>query len=124
MHIEKIGWFSDLQHGLPTSGTLKGAAGKLDQESARSVARYLQSGTIIAETTGETLHDELDPTRPEIGPFRTLTDGKYVWPSDLAHYVEKYRVEVPTGLEEQAARGTAHSLSDQEIEAIVDFLVG
>ncbi len=60
----KVGFFGDLEHGDPWEFSL----------------------------FYDVLDDGVDVL--EIGPLSLLTDGTYVWPSDLAHYIVKYGVRV------------------------------
>jgi hypothetical protein len=45
----------------------------------------------------EPLDDALDPTYTRIidAPRELWTDGVYVWPADLAYYVERYHARLP-----------------------------
>ena len=122
--IELVGWFSDLPHGRPDGPRLADSVGATAADDAAVVADYLEDGTVIAETTGAVLRDALDAGQPQIGPFRTLSDGRYVWPSDFPYYVRKYSVAVPASLLTAARGGPPRGLTDDEIDAVVDALLG
>ncbi|MBX6750748.1 MAG: hypothetical protein IRY85_13935 [Micromonosporaceae bacterium] len=122
--IELVGWFSDLPHGRADGPRLRDSLDALSPEDAAVVAEYLELGTVIAETTGGVLTDQLDPETPTIGRYRTLTDGHFVWPSDFPYYVRKYRVAVPDSLLNKAQGGRPRPLTDGEIDAVVDALLG
>jgi hypothetical protein len=121
--IKFVGWFSDLPHGRPDSPSISECKAKLASGSAGHLATYLDGGTVVAETTGAILRDEIDPAHPDIGPFRTLTDGEYVWPSDLSFYVRRYRVDPGSDIAEKASNGPSHPLSDAEIDNVVDQML-
>lgn len=118
-----VGWFSDLPHGRTAEAAIRASIGKLPGGEIDRIVRYLNHGTVITETTGAVLYDELAPERPEIGAYRTATDGEFVWPSDYPYYVEKYAVAVPDGLREKAMHGLPRPLSDAEIDTVVDAIL-
>jgi len=121
--VQYLGWFSDLPHGRRGAARLRDSRDELTEQEANLAANYLDNGTCIAETTGAILHDELDPERPVIGPFRTLTDGIYIWPSDLPYYVRQYHVAVPAELLSAARHGLPPALSESEVDDVVDALL-
>jgi hypothetical protein len=52
---------------------------------------YLRAGVVLAATT-TLARDVLSPVNAVIGGLHLLTDGRWCWYSDLAHYVERYHV--------------------------------
>ena len=61
------------------------------------VLRYLRGATVLVATSAEAV-DALDPTEPRIGAMRVLTDGSWVWPSDIVHYVREHGFAVDEAL--------------------------
>ncbi len=53
------------------------------------ILAYLRSGTLFVVAPGIS-RGYLSAGREIIGALVLLTDGKFIWPSDLAYYVEKY----------------------------------
>lgn len=93
MKLKRVGFFSDLRYGDSTEGPITcfidaACAGEQVKE-----LQYLKSGHTLIASPGFS-RDVLSPEKI-IGPLAMLTDGEYVWPSDLAYYVEHYRVKLP-----------------------------
>jgi len=61
------------------------------------IAAYLSHGTGLMSAE-ELVRDVLDPEQPVIGTLTLMTDGEWIWPADLAHYVGKYHVKIHDGL--------------------------
>jgi hypothetical protein len=61
----------------------------------RELAAYLRSRACVAVAAG-LARDVLGPANGIIGTLAILTDGVYAWPSDLAYYVEKHHLELPS----------------------------
>lgn len=58
------------------------------------VLSYLKSGVSFVVAPGLS-RDVLSSELEIIGPLALLTDGKFLWPSDLVYYVERHWVELP-----------------------------
>ncbi|MFE2916091.1 hypothetical protein ACFXI0_17050 [Kitasatospora indigofera] len=86
-----VGDFRELGHGRPDGASLRAAAGVRELAQARELIQYLHSGVVLAATAAIT-HDVLSPDRTVIGGLSLLTDGRWLWYSDLAHYVEHHHV--------------------------------
>ena len=64
----------------------------------KEIASYLRKGNVILTGlsrakdvfTGERIPDEV----------HIMTDGEYLWPNELAWYVEKYNLRLPKDFEE------------------------
>lgn len=95
MQIKLAGFFRELPHGFPIGPSLRTLVSAIPQEDEARIIAYLKGGVISAVAVCTT-DDVLSP-RPHtlIGPLRILTDGIWEWPSDLAHYVERYHVRIP-----------------------------
>jgi hypothetical protein len=76
------------------------------------VVEYLRSGHVLAVPMGADLPDWFDrPNRANpliggrlVGGATPMTDGVWVWPAGLIHFIEKYNVSVPAEFVEHAAR--------------------
>lgn len=65
------------------------------QEHEENIVAYLRSGVCIG-ARGCYVDDVLDITsRVPLNPH-TYTDGIYLWRLDIAHYVEKYHLRLPS----------------------------
>ena len=68
-------------------------------ENQDRIIDYLKKGTV---TVVATRYDKDVFSGETILPLQTschLTDGEYIWSSDLAYYVEKYNVRLPKEVE-------------------------
>ncbi|EJZ17373.1 hypothetical protein NE852_12940 [Rhizobium sp. Pop5] len=92
--LKRVGFFRELPHGDPEGPSLKHfSAAVALQENARIVS-YLRSGALFIASPGLS-RDVLSDEHPIIGSLALWTDGTFLWPSDLSHYVEKYSVGLP-----------------------------
>jgi len=77
--------------------------GRLAATTKKCVLEYLRSGV----EAGIIMMIEYDhSSTPEacLGSITLLSDGKSIWPSSLAYYVEKYDVELPAEFLEDMAK--------------------
>lgn len=56
--------------------------------------KTLRRGSIVS-TTSVRVDDVIDPTKTGVAPLAVLTDGEWVWPADLAYYVEAHGCALP-----------------------------
>ncbi len=98
MNISRAGFFRELAHGLPDGESLRDAvtAGRSEPSGPQKekLAEYLWGNTVLA-ATASMVDDVLDPSLKTVAPLEIVTDGAWVWPRDLAYYVEKYDAVVP-----------------------------
>ncbi len=86
-----IGEFQELKHGRSDGPSLRAAMRDHAGPDELRPVEYLRSGSTLA-ATGASVHDVLSPGRELIDGLQLLTDGRWFWYSDLAHYVELYHV--------------------------------
>ena len=65
-------------------------------EHKKEICKYLQSGMVLA-ACGEVVNDILHPERGIAGTPDDMTDGKWIWPGDLAYYVSNYDLKLDDG---------------------------
>jgi hypothetical protein len=90
--LQRIGFFREMPHGEPTDPSLTVAGRVAPAPHEGRIAAYLDTGHVCFATPGYT-RDVLDP-RVRIGPPHYLTDGRFLWSADLAHYVRTYHVRL------------------------------
>lgn len=121
--MRRIGFFRELPHGEPDGPILRDAVDAIAPDLAARLVGYLEKGRLLAAVPAPGI-DVIDPTQPYVSPPHLLTDGRWVWPADLAHYVERYRVGVPDEfLADIEAAGWTIEVSDEQIEAISEALI-
>jgi len=91
----KIGCFREF--GFETSWFLDQWKGRRDPTHTADVVRYLRGGKILVASPG--LARDIYDRNVVAGTHSLRTDGDYVWPDVLAHYVERYGVELPPNFE-------------------------
>lgn len=94
MRLTSVGFFKDLPYGNESENRLADSVSKFSGEGYAEAISYLKSGVPFVVAPGLS-KDRISGKFEIIGPLILLTDGKYVWPSDLAYYLERYRVELP-----------------------------
>ena len=116
--MKAFGFFEDLPHGLKGSGKL--VAHRRDVvpcEARPCVASYLRNAYTVAATSAMA-DDGLNPERTRISPINLKTDGEFVWPEDLAYYVETYGLELPLDLLERTRSCTPPDLTPDRVAAV------
>jgi hypothetical protein len=115
--LRPVGFFRELRHGLPDGPSLREAMRDESDPFEAPVIAYLRGAATLV-TTGRMAQDVLAHVS-DIAPLATLTDGEWMWPADLAYYVETYHVRLPAEfLEHAAAHGwqapklTSHQLTE------------
>ena len=94
MNIISTGYFKEMPHGKDNSPSIKEVIGKEQKEYIDKIYEYLSSGIILVTSPGVAT-DVIKPDVGEIGTISAMTDGIWLWPSDLAYYVKKYGVKLP-----------------------------
>lgn len=84
-----VGGFRELDGGRAHEPSIHQAVRAVAQPHEAELVAYLQAGTLVV-VAGSAWCDELDPRRPVIAGMALLTDGAWMWRSDLAHYLTRY----------------------------------
>jgi hypothetical protein len=114
--MQRAGWFRELgvgdgapsiqQHLSPVAG-----------DRPELAASYLERATEVLVTPTVT-RDELDPARPIICGRAILTDGAWIWPAGLAHYVRRHHLRLPDELvDRMRAHGWEPPVPDDDATA-------
>lgn len=101
--LTRVGFFKEMPHGQPTDPSLAAARADAPAPQQDAVARYLEAGHLFIATPRPAV-DVFDK-RTLISPPHYLTDGRFVWPGDLAHYVRTYNVRLPAAFVEHIMAG-------------------
>lgn len=118
MSLQEVGFFRELSRGRPDGPSLVDAFDDgMPSEVRAAVAHYLRVAPVLAATSERT-RDVFDPDGPEVSNINVHTDGVFRWPEDLAYYVEKYGVRLPSELVNRALAGEPPSLS---VEQLMEF---
>jgi hypothetical protein len=90
--LQRTGFFREMPIGKPSDPSLGEARHPAPSPHEDRIAAYLDAGHVYIATPGYT-RDVFDTGR-RIGPPHYLTDGRFVWPGDLAHYVRTYHIRL------------------------------
>ena len=125
MRLRQAGFFRELEHGEADGPSLRDAVRDSLPPHREHIAGYLRSASVIA-ATGMVVDDVLDPERKNVAELMVLTDGEWVWPSDLVYYFEQYNVALPEDFVDhmRALDWTPPSLSDDELIALERGIFG
>jgi hypothetical protein len=94
MKLLKVGFFKEFSYSPKNEASILESKDKLDIMLAPLVAAYLNSGVVVVVAPQVTT-DIFSATLKPIGTLAYLTDGIWVWPSDLGYYVNCYNVNLP-----------------------------
>jgi hypothetical protein len=95
--LKVIGAFREMGYD-DDDPSLVDARGKRGSEHKEQVVSYLRSGTSYIVSPGPVA--DFFNTSQYAGTAGIRTDGVYAWPDFLAHYVERYDVELPADFEQ------------------------
>lgn len=120
MHLHQVGFFPELNHGHPTAPTIHNRLPAHHVPNIPHIVTYLNAGTVYAVAAGPTLDIFKHPARHIIGPLSLHTDGTWLWPSDLAYYVQHYHVALPDDFiaHMRAQHWTPPQLSEDQVRTL------
>lgn len=120
MPLHQVGFFPELNHGHPTTATIHNRLSTHLLPDIPHIVTYLTAGTTYAVAAGPTLDIFKHPAQHIIGPLSLYTDGTWLWPSDLAYYVQHYHVALPDKFitHMRAQHWTPPQLSEDQVLAL------
>jgi hypothetical protein len=116
MKLRRLGFFRELRHGDLDGPSLKDLVQPQADYDVRPVAKYLHTAPVMYTHFG-LVQDVLNPAQSYIGPVDIRTDGVWVWPEDLAYYVERYYVVLPLEFLEHVRLRMYHPPTEDEINS-------
>lgn len=112
--MKVIGVFRELGRGIaPSVPSIHSLVGTLSADDVALVVDYLRSGTVVVDVM-EAVIDPVDSVTCINGGSSLVSDGVWVWRADLAYFVEKYRVGLPSDFLVHARR-LRHAIADPSI---------
>lgn len=123
--MRRVGFFRELTHGDADGPSLRSAIDAARGNDDERVGAYLQEANVLAATAMQ-VDDVLEPANTNITELKLMTDGTWLWPSDLAYYVKSYGVAVPAELLEDIASnaGSPRRLSPRELGELEKEVLG
>lgn len=96
IEMQVVGLFRELTREKPAFlPSIIDAKGKLAAAQVSQVAAFLRRGVPVFDVM-EATPDPFDPKTFLKGGPSLVSDGHWVWREDLAHYVERYQVGLPS----------------------------
>jgi len=98
--LRRVGCFKEtgFEHDSETP-SLVGLVGLRRKAHTGDVWRYLRGGKVHVPSS-ESVYDALDSAREDAVGTRSLrTDGTYLWPDSLSHYVIRHMIALPDDFE-------------------------
>ncbi|MHA6759546.1 hypothetical protein [Streptacidiphilus sp. PAMC 29251] len=111
----RVGFFREMPHGDAAGPSLAEACGGIPQSNEDEIAAYLDHGHIRVPASS-LAHDVFDPDELIHAPHH-LTDGRFEWPGDLAHYVRNYHLRLPEPFVEHMRANAWRVPSDVDVAA-------
>ena len=108
MKLRTIGYYKEMPHGQETDPCMEEFINQEDPEQAEMICNYLRNGSALIVSPGETI-DVLHPEKGFSGTATAYTDGTWVWPGDLAYYVESYLLRVPEDFRQTMIQNKWHN---------------
>jgi hypothetical protein len=91
----KAGFFKELSHGDENGLSIYEMIRQTANANESRITHYLRSGAELVICFG-VVSDVLNPSSEVMISPHIMTDGFWVWPLDLAYYVENYHVDLPS----------------------------
>jgi len=93
MKLKRIGFFPELSTAPSEAVSLKDVVRDVGSSEEAKIAAYLKSGIVFIARPGIE-RDVLNDQHPVIGSGHLLTDGIWLWPDSLSHYVATYHLRL------------------------------
>lgn len=106
-----------------SAADVSAAARSTEMPQESMAVDYLERGvTVLASASWS--DDLLNSQRKNICQYSTLTDGVWIWPSDLVYYARTYHVVLPKEFLDHMAshEWVVPELDDAELDAICERL--
>ncbi len=92
MILYRQGYYKEMPHADSTDPSITDSIGKkVDHKD--EICQYLQKGIVLA-ACGQVSKDVIHPEKGAAGTPDDMTDGKWIWPGDLAYYVQNYDLQL------------------------------
>lgn len=92
MILKRQGYYKEMTNAEEKDPSMLLHIGK-KIENKKEICQYLNNGFVLA-ACGEVTKDVLHPEKGIAGTPDDMTDGKNIWPGDLAYYVMNYDLQL------------------------------
>ncbi len=114
MILKRQGYYKEMPHGDANDPSIMDVLNKNNADK-NAICRYLQSGYVLA-ACGSVVKDVVCPDEGVIGAPDEITDGVWIWPADLAYYVEKYNIKLDEAFIRHMSENSWRIPADLEID--------
>lgn len=118
MKVQRVGFFSDLPHGIPSEPSAASLSADHPQADEEKLLKYLGEGVSWIASAG-IVRDVLANDSVAIGSPHILTDGVWAWPQDLKHYVGRYHVRLPSAFVAHAKKNGWSVPKDIQVDQLL-----
>lgn len=94
MKVKTVGYYKEMPHADNVNESIFDFINKEDDSLIEDICGYLESGIEFVVSPGM-VDDVINPEKGPAGITSTYTDGKWLWPGDLAYYVRNYKLKLP-----------------------------
>lgn len=91
--MKRVGFFKELTHGDKNATSIKEIIGQNTLDKEPEIINYLNNGKVFCIAPGGVC-DVLDESKGVIESLEILTDGEWIWPSDLSYYLQNYHIKL------------------------------
>ncbi|MBR6404353.1 MAG: hypothetical protein IKS48_13305 [Eubacterium sp.] len=93
MELTSVGFYKEMPHGGDSELSILDFVDKA-KDNIYKIVKYLIDGKALIISPG-LVDDVIDSSKGPAGTPTVYTDGKWIWPGDLAYYVKNYHLELP-----------------------------
>jgi hypothetical protein len=98
MSIKRLGFYREFFRGRSDYPSIRASLWGQDEDGYGAdrarLADYLRDATVVVPTAGLAELDVIDPSKGLAGTTDAKSDGEWVWPALLSHYVRHYPVQL------------------------------
>jgi hypothetical protein len=94
VRLRRVGFFDEFTDVPGPEGSIRAAVRPTPRHDAVAIAEYLDSGPLVLAFTETTL-DVVDGVSKIPDGGSLVTDGSWVWDTQLSHYFRRYNIALP-----------------------------
>ena len=114
MNLIRIGFYKEMSHAEKTDPSIFDHLHSPFTEKEKAlICSYLQRGEVLVACCGFS-NDIVNPEKGVAGVPSILTDGTFVWPGDLAYYVNHYNLSLPSAFIQHMMQNNWTPMIDSE----------
>lgn len=108
----RVGFFREMHHGRPDDASIADEPSVPPGPKHEQIIAYLQAGHQISSA------DRPDTERDSTSQDALLTDGRFVWSSELAGYMQTHHIDIPAEFRDHMAALSFQVPSHVDVNAL------